>query len=112
MGIRMTRFQLNHNEIDRFMNESASLKELLNKRADDVEDHMQDAILENNYIFETSAKHKKKNVPDFKQEVYKEDADNTDRMGVHVGVDDAAWSDFIYNTPARAAKKAGARKKR
>lgn len=99
------RVELNTDQITAFIQNSDGIEKTLKKAADWVEAEMPEAVEEGKALFEQ--RDHKFTAPPYEQEVFSRKGELTDRQRWLVGIEKAHFSDFIFNTPARATEKAG-----
>lgn len=107
----MAKIIINHSEVTRFMLDSKVVEDVLKTAAGEIKNEMQNAMIESKVLWDASKK-KGKWDPPREQKVFEEKGDNTDRQRYLVGIENAHYSDFTYNSVGRAVAKAGGRGKR
>lgn len=105
MSSKVKRIVLNSEVLGNLLKTDDTIKEIINDAAEEVEKEMPKAVSENNSL--ASSKNGRKS---FGQEVFKKEAEPTDRQKVIVGIHNAQNSDFIYGTINKAVEKAGGKR--
>lgn len=98
----------NKDQMAAFLKKSLIVKQILEDAAKEVEAVMPEAIQDNiDWLEANSDAARMGELPPYEQKVYREEGAVTDRQRQIVGIENAHYSDFIFNTPATAVREAG-----
>lgn len=108
MAKNKVKIKLNSSVIGDFLKNDSDLKRVIKDSADDIEANLKSTVKNNNALHERKTKDWKvtENTPEKGgQSFYSEFSNETDRMKYEVGIHDAKYSDFKYNSVQKAVSK-------